>query len=92
MLRRDRYRTLDASPRPAEPTSSSKRASQKASGSVAEAMWKASTVASRVGAIQDQIEPGVSGMFIEASDLAQFGAAMTTPLVSRSSAYPQWRR
>jgi hypothetical protein len=92
MLRRDRYRTLDASPLPAEPISSSKRASQKASGSVTEAVWKASTVASRVGGILDQIEPGVFGMLIGASDLAQFGAAITTPLVSGWLSYPRWRR
>lgn len=45
---------------------------------VAEAMWKARpTVGSDVGGIQDQIEPGVSGVLVEPDDLAQFGAAVT---------------
>jgi trehalose synthase len=48
---------------------------------VAEAMWKARpTVASRVGGIQDQIEPDVSGVLVEPSNLAQFGAAITSLL------------
>jgi trehalose synthase len=54
---------------------------------VAEAMWKARpTVASRVGGIQDQIESGVSGMLVEPSDLAQFGAAITTLLAEPDTA------
>jgi trehalose synthase len=48
---------------------------------VAEAMWKArATVGSRVGGIQDQIEPDVSGLLVEPDDLAQFGAAVTSLL------------
>ena len=48
---------------------------------VAEAMWKARpTIASRVGGIQDQIEPDVSGVLVEPSNLAQFGAAITSLL------------
>lgn len=48
---------------------------------VAEAMWKARpTVASRVGGIQDQIEPDVSGVLVDPSDLERFGAAVTTLL------------
>jgi trehalose synthase len=48
---------------------------------VAEAMWKARpTVGSDVGGIQDQIEPGVSGVLVEPDDLAQFGAAVNSLL------------
>jgi len=48
---------------------------------VAEAMWKARpTIASRVGGIQDQIEPDVSGVLIEPTELQQFGAAIATLL------------
>lgn len=48
---------------------------------VAEAMWKARpTVASRVGGIQDQIEPGSSGVLVDPIDLAQFGHAVTSLL------------
>jgi trehalose synthase len=44
---------------------------------VAEAMWKRRpTLASRVGGIQDQIEPGVSGVLVEPTDLEQFGTAV----------------
>lgn len=49
---------------------------------VAEAMWKeVPTVASAVGGIQDQIEPGVSGLLIDdASDIASFGEAVVEVL------------
>lgn len=54
---------------------------------VAEAMWKGRpTVASRVGGIQDQIEPEVSGVLIEPSDLAGLGAAVTTLLEDEETA------
>jgi trehalose synthase len=45
---------------------------------VAEAMWKARpVVASRVGGIQDQIIDGVTGVLVDPSDLASFGAAVS---------------
>jgi trehalose synthase len=45
---------------------------------VAEAMWKARpTIASRVGGIQDQIEPDRSGLLVDPTDLPQFGDAVT---------------
>lgn len=48
---------------------------------VAEAMWKARpTIGSDVGGIQDQIEPGVSGVLVAPDDLAQFGAAVSSIL------------
>jgi trehalose synthase len=54
---------------------------------VAEAMWKARpTIGSRVGGIQDQIEPGVSGVLVESTDLAELGAAMTDLLRDREAA------
>jgi trehalose synthase len=54
---------------------------------VAEAMWKARpTIASRVGGIQDQIESDVSGVLVKPSDLAQFGAALTTLLADPGKA------
>ncbi len=44
---------------------------------VAEGMWKARPViASRIGGIQDQIVDGVSGVLVDATDLAGFGAAV----------------
>lgn len=54
---------------------------------VAEAMWKAQpTVASRVGGIQDQIEPDVSGLLVEPADLTGFGTAVTALLEDRHAA------
>jgi trehalose synthase len=48
---------------------------------VAEAMWKERpTIGSRVGGIQDQIEPDISGLLVEPDDLAQFGARIDTLL------------
>lgn len=54
---------------------------------VAEAMWKERpTVASRVGGIQDQIEPDLSGLLVEPTDLAQFGATLSMLLTDRDTA------
>ena len=54
---------------------------------VAEAMWKGRpTIGSRVGGIQDQIEPGVSGQLVEPDDLEEFGAAITELLRGRDTA------
>jgi len=53
---------------------------------VAEALWKARpVVASAVGGIQDQIEPGVSGILVEPRDLGAFGDA-TVHLLSDTNA------
>ena len=54
---------------------------------VAEAMWKeVPTVASAVGGIQDQIEPGVSGLLVDPpDDLENFGQAVTRLLEN-----PDW--
>jgi trehalose synthase len=54
---------------------------------VAEAMWKARpTLGSRVGGIQDQIEPGVSSVLVDPDDLAGFGVALAALLRDRQSA------
>ena len=54
---------------------------------VAEAMWKARpTVGSRVGGIQDQIEPEVSGVLVDPEDLEVFGKALRSLLDDRSHA------
>jgi hypothetical protein len=46
---------------------------------VAEAMWKGRpTIGSRVGGIQDQIEPGESGSLIDPSDPEDLGAAVVS--------------
>jgi trehalose synthase len=51
---------------------------------VAEAMWKSRpVVASRVGGIQDQIVDGESGVLVDPTDLASFGAAVTRLLTDR---------
>jgi trehalose synthase len=48
---------------------------------VAEAMWKGRpTIGSRVGGIQDQIEPGASGLLVDPTDPADFGSALGTML------------
>jgi trehalose synthase len=48
---------------------------------VAEAMWKCRpTVASRVGGIQDQIEPGESGLLVDPTDPAELRGALTSLL------------
>ena len=53
---------------------------------VAEALWKARpVVASAVGGIQDQIEPGVSGILVEPRVLGAFGDA-TVHLLSDTNA------
>jgi trehalose synthase len=45
---------------------------------VAEAMWKARpVVASRVGGIREQIDDRETGLLVEPTDLADFGAAVT---------------
>lgn len=55
---------------------------------VAEAMWKGRpTVGSRIGGIQDQIEPGISGLLVDdPSDLSAFGQAVTRLLRDRAAA------
>jgi len=54
---------------------------------VAEAMWKSRpTIGSRVGGIQDQIEADLSGLLIDPTDLAQFGAALTMLLRDQAAA------
>jgi trehalose synthase len=54
---------------------------------VAEAMWKGRpTVGSRVGGIQDQIEPGRSGLLVDPSDPSEFGAAVTSVLADPTGA------
>jgi glycosyltransferase involved in cell wall biosynthesis len=50
-------------------------------------MWKARpTVGSRVGGIQDQIEPEVSGVLVDPEDLEVFGKALRSLLDDRSHA------
>jgi trehalose synthase len=54
---------------------------------VSEAMWKARpVVAGRVGGIQDQIVDGDSGVLVDPSDLADFGAAVVTLLEDPANA------
>jgi trehalose synthase len=61
---------------------------------VAEAMWKARpVVASRTGGIQDQIVDGESGVLLDdPSDLASFGAALTSLLADPQRAEEMGRR
>lgn len=54
---------------------------------VAEAMWKSRpVVGSRVGGIQDQIEPGVCGLLVEPDDEAGLAEAITSLLTDRDAA------
>ncbi|HVW81874.1 MAG TPA: glycosyltransferase [Mycobacteriales bacterium] len=60
---------------------------------VAEAMWKARpVVGSRVGGIQDQIESDVSGVLVDAGDLATFGKTVATLLDDPATARELGRR
>jgi trehalose synthase len=61
---------------------------------VAEAMWKARPlVASRVGGIQDQVVHGDTGLLLDdASDLASFGAAVSSLLDDPTRAEEMGRR
>jgi trehalose synthase len=54
---------------------------------VAEALWKGRpTVGSRVGGIQDQIEPGQSGLLVEPTGPSEFGSAVTSVLSDPATA------
>lgn len=60
---------------------------------VAEAMWKARPmIGAKVGGIQDQIEPEVSGLLVDPEDHAGFGAAVRTLLADRSAALAMGER
>ena len=45
-----------------------------------------STLGSRVGGIQDQIEPGRSGLLVDPTDPADFGSAVTSVLSDPAAA------
>ena len=54
---------------------------------VAEAMWKGRpTLGSRVGGIQDQIEPGVTGLLVDPTAPRDFGSAVTSLLSDPTAA------
>jgi trehalose synthase len=54
---------------------------------VAEAMWKGRpTLGSRVGGIQDQIEPGESGLLVDPTDPADIGSAVESVLSDTAAA------
>jgi len=54
---------------------------------VAEAMWKGRpTIGSRVGGIQDQIEPCETGMLVDPNDAEEFAKAVEYLLVEREAA------